>query len=35
MPSSADEMPWDEMPAALELLRNRHAGGKIALTIGG
>lgn len=34
-PQITDEMPWDEMPAALELLRNRHAGGKIALTLGG
>ncbi len=34
-PQLADAMPWDEMPAALERLRNRHAAGKLALILGG
>lgn len=34
-PQLAEEMPWEEMPTALERLRNRHVAGKVALTLGG
>ena len=33
-PQLAGELPWDEMPKALERLRNRDVAGKIALTLG-
>jgi NADPH:quinone reductase-like Zn-dependent oxidoreductase len=34
-PQLASELSWEEMPEALELLRNRDAAGKVALTLGG
>jgi len=34
-PQLAGELPWDQMPAALERLRNRDVAGKLALTVGG
>ena len=34
-PQLAGELPWEEMPKPLELLRNRDVAGKIALTLGG
>ncbi len=34
-PQLAAELPWEDMPQALERLRNRDAAGKIALTLGG
>ena len=33
-PQLAGELPWDQMPAALERLRNRDVAGKLALTVG-
>jgi NADPH2:quinone reductase len=32
-PQLASTLPWTDMPAALERLRNREAGGKIAVTL--
>jgi NADPH:quinone reductase-like Zn-dependent oxidoreductase len=32
-PQLAGELPWEEMPKALELLRNREAAGKLVLTL--
>ena len=34
-PQLAAELPWEEMPKAMERLRNRDVAGKIALTLGG
>ena len=34
-PQLAAELPWEDMPQALERLRNRDVAGKIALTLGG
>ena len=34
-PQLAGELPWEEMPEAMERLRNREVAGKIALTVGG
>ena len=34
-PQLAGELPWDQMPAALERLRNRDVAGSLALTVGG
>ena len=34
-PQLAGELPWDEMPAALERLRNRDVAGKLSITVGG
>ena len=33
-PQLAGALPWDEMPEAMDRLRNRNVAGKIALTIG-
>jgi hypothetical protein len=33
-PQLAGELPWDQMPADLERLRNRDVAGKLALTVG-
>ena len=34
-PQRVGDLPWDQMPAALERLRNRDIAGKICLTIDG
>jgi NADPH2:quinone reductase len=34
-PQLAGELSWEEMPEALERLRNRDVAGKVALTVGG
>lgn len=34
-PQRVGDLPWDQMPAALERLRNRDIAGKICLTIAG
>jgi NADPH2:quinone reductase len=34
-PQCAGQLPWDQMPAALERLRNRDIAGKMCLTIAG
>jgi NADPH:quinone reductase-like Zn-dependent oxidoreductase len=34
-PQLAGELSWEEMPEALERLRNRDVAGKVALTLGG
>ena len=33
-PQLAGELPWEEMPEALERLRNRDVAGKFALALG-
>ena len=34
-PQLAGELPWEQIPKALEQLRNREVAGKIAVTLGG
>ena len=34
-PQLAAELPWEDIPEALERLRNRDIAGKVVLTLGG
>jgi NADPH:quinone reductase-like Zn-dependent oxidoreductase len=33
-PQLAGELPWEQMPEAMEQLRNRQVAGKVVLTLG-